>query len=378
MEIKANNILIGTFVLAILLAAFSFVYWMRNIGTSGTEQKYGILFDSSVSGLAEGGAVYFNGLKVGRVNVLKISPEDSRKVEAYITIGIDTPVRTNSRAKVVTHGLTGYAAIEITPGTPDAERLKPRQGTKFAFIKSERRSATSIAEAVPAALDNVTALFTRLNDLIANNEDSIRTSLKSVEAFTGMLAEHKDDIAEAVASFKALARKFDKIEGLIANADSTFTKANKILDDNSENLSGSLANIEKFTSGLARNEGEIDEIVQDVKALSKQFKTVGLKLEKTLDSLTGFISDADGESFFTQAKDAAASFQSLAAKLDASIGNDSAAISKLAKSSLKEFELFMVEGRRAARSLDRFLDKVEKNPQSLLLGGSSIPEYNPN
>ncbi len=378
MEIKANNIIIGAFVLGVLLAAFSFVYWMRNIGGGGNQQTYGILFESSVSGLAEGDIVYFNGLKVGKVMILRINPEDSRKIEAFIAVRTDTPVRTNSRAKVTTQGLTGYAAIEITPGTPDTELLAPKPGEEFAFIRAERRIATSITDAVPEAIQNATALFSRLNDLIANNEDSFRKSMKSAEAFTTMLDENKDDISEAVQSIKQLAQKFDKIEELITEANSTFKKANELIGDNKETVKTSLGNIEKFTGALARNEGEIDAIVKDIKALSDRFSSVGTKLEKTLDSMTGFISEADGESFFTQAKDAAASFQALAAKLDASIGNDSATLSKLAKNGLKEFELFMVEGRRAAQSLDRFLDKVEKNPQSLLLGGSAVPEYNPN
>jgi phospholipid/cholesterol/gamma-HCH transport system substrate-binding protein len=38
----------------------------------------------------------------------------------------------------------------------------------------------------------------------------------------------------------------------------------------------------------------------------------------------------------------------------------------------------MRDGRRAARSLDRVLEQIEKNPQSFLFGGSTIPEYTPN
>ena len=378
MEIKANNIIVGAFVLAMLVSGFSFVYWVRNIGGSTSEQTYGILFESSIGGLTEGANVYFNGLKVGRVKTLRIYPGDSRKIEGYIAIRKTTPVRTNSRAKVTTQGLTGYAAIEITPGTPDADRLMPATGSEFAFINADRGSSSSIADAIPEAVQNATALLSRLNDVVANNEDSLRQSVKNIEGFTGMLAERKDDISEALKSVKDLARKFDQIEGLILEAKNTFKNANSLLGDNSEKVSNSLENIEKFTSVLARNEDEIDSFVKDMKNISATFKSVGVKLEKTLDSFSGFISDADGESFFSQAKEAATSFQRLAAKLDASFGDDSADISRSAKTGLKEFELFMREGRRAAKSLERVLDNFEKNPQSLLLGGESVPEYTPN
>lgn len=378
MEIKANNIIIGAFVLAFLISGFAFTYWVRNVGSGTSEQTYGILFDSSVSGLADGDIVYFNGLRVGRVQSIKIYPQDTRKIEAYISVRSDTPVRTNSRAKIATRGLTGRAAIEITPGTPDAEMLKPGAGDEFAFIKAERRSAGSITDAIPEAVANASAFLERLNNLVANNEDDFRKSISNIQGFTTMLNERKDDLAEAVKSFRELSKKFDEIEGLINAAKKTFANANSVIDDNKESVTNSLSNIETVTAVLAKNEEEIDVFVKDLKQLSTQFRSVGGKLEKTLDSMSGFISDADGESFFSQAKDAAASFQRLAAKLDASLGDDSADITRSAKQGLKEFELFMREGRRAAKSLDRFLDKVEKNPQSLLLGGSSVPEYNPN
>ena len=378
MEIKANNIIIGAFVLAMLVSGFSFVYWVRNIGGTSTEQTYGILFDSSIGGLAEGGTVYFNGLKVGRVVTLRINQNDSRKINGVISIGKDIPVRTNSRAKVTTQGLTGYSAIEITPGTPDAELIMPAPGAEYAYIKAERRSASSIADAIPEAVQNATALLARLNDVVANNEDSLRKSIKNVEDFTTMLATRKDDISSAIQSVRDLGKKFDEVESLIEEAKTTFKSANKLIIDNDEKVTNSIGNIETFTAVLAKNEGEIDGFVKDMKLISAQFRNVATKLETTLDSFSGFISDSDGESFFSQAKQAAASFQSLATKLDESIGDDSADIARSAKTGLKEFELFMREGRRAAKSLDRFLDKVEKDPQSLLLGGGGVPEYNPN
>ena len=378
MEIKANNILIGAFVLAFLVSGFAFTYWIRNIGVGGSDRTYGILFDNSVAGLAEGGTVYFNGLKVGRVTSLKIYPQDTRKIEAFINVSPETPVRINSRAKVITQGLTGYAAIEITPGTPDAKLVGGASGDSPVFIKSDRRGATSIADAIPEAVQSATTLLARLNDVVANNEDSVRQSIKNTEVFTGMLAERKDDIADAVKSVRDLAKKFDEIEGLIGEAKKTFENANKLITSNDTRVTNSLGNIEKFTAVLAKNEGAIDGFVKDLKVISGQFRNVAIKLETTLDGFSGFISDTDGESFFTQAKQAAASFQRLATKLDATIGDDSADISRSAKAGLKEFELFMREGRRAAKSLDRFLDKVEKDPQSLLLGGGGVPEYNPN
>jgi len=85
----------------------------------------------------------------------------------------------------------------------------------------------------------------------------------------------------------------------------------------------------------------------------------------------------DGQSFLAQAQEAAQAFRDLAQKLDTSIGDSADGMARFAKDGLKEFELFMRDGRRAARTLERVLEQIERNPQSFLFGGSSIPEYTP-
>jgi hypothetical protein len=54
MEYRARYALIGAFSLLSLLAAFSFVYWIENIGGLGQRLIYDLHFDQSVSGLAPG------------------------------------------------------------------------------------------------------------------------------------------------------------------------------------------------------------------------------------------------------------------------------------------------------------------------------------
>ena len=95
-----------------------------------------------------------------------------------------------------------------------------------------------------------------------------------------------------------------------------------------------------------------------------------------MDDLSGYVT-ADGESFLAQAQEAAQSFRQLAEKLDRSVGDSADGLARFAKTGIKEFELFMRDGRRAAQNLDRVLEKLEENPRSFLLGGSQVPEYTP-
>jgi len=304
--------MIGGFVLGILVLGFAFVYWMQNFAGGGAT-NYTIIFRGSVTGLSTSSPVLFNGVRVGNVESLSIDPDDSRDVRVLIDVGGSTPVRTNSRAKIVQQGLTGGSAIQLTAGTPDAPMLVAQEGEDYPIIKADRAASGSLLSAAPEALGNANALFARLNDLVADNEDSIRRTVTNLESVTSVLDERK---------------------------------------------------------------GDIDAIISDARALTQRFNTVADKLEKAVDDLSGYVT-ADGESFLAQAQEAAQSFRQLAEKLDRSVGDSADGLARFAKTGIKEFELFMRDGRRAARNLDRVLEKLEENPRSFLLGGSQVPEYTP-
>lgn len=312
METKANHLVIGAFVLAILSAGFGFVYWMQGFG-SGGEQRYYIVFEGGVSGISSASNVLFNGIRVGKVQGLQLDPEDARLVRVLISISGNTPVRTNSRARIESQGLTGGSAIQVSPGTPDTPLLVAKAEDEIPIIKADRASSQSLFDAAPEVMGNANALLVRLNDVIADNQDSIRKTITNVESFTGMLDERKDDI---------------------------------------------------------------DAVIRDAKALSEQIKRVADKIEKSVDNFSKYMTD-DGQSFLAEAQAAAASFKQLAEKLDKSLGDSADGMTRFAKDGLKEFELFMRDGRRAARSLDRVLEQIERNPQSFLFGGKTVPEYTP-
>lgn len=313
METRANHIVIGLFVVIVFGAAFGFVYWMKNFGDTQSARAYYILFDGSVGGLSQASDVLFNGIRVGRVRRLKIYRKDTRKVRVEITVQGNTPIRVNSRAKIERQGLTGLAVVQITAGSLDSSLLVAASSNDVPVIKSDPAASASLMEAVPETLSNANALFVRLNNLISNNEDSVRKSVQNVESFTSTLAANKNDIAE---------------------------------------------------------------IIKNAKQLSERFNRISDKFEAAVDSVTSFAT-TDGESFLQQAKSAAASLRRLAQKLEESIGDNADGVIRLAKRSLKEFELFMRDGRRAAQSLDRVLERIDENPRSFLFGGSSVPEYNP-
>ena len=123
METRAPYALIGLFVLAAVGAVFGFVYWLHNTGGLGERTVYRIRFENNVAGLLTGAAVLFNGIRVGEVTGLELSPDNPREVTATIAVATSTPVRTDTRAGLEFQGLTGVPVISLLGGEPAATGL---------------------------------------------------------------------------------------------------------------------------------------------------------------------------------------------------------------------------------------------------------------
>jgi phospholipid/cholesterol/gamma-HCH transport system substrate-binding protein len=178
-------------------------------------------------------------------------------------------------------------------------------------IYADPGGSASLLSGVPEAMGNANALLSRLNNLVADNEASIHTTIKNVEAFSTMMNERKDDISA---------------------------------------------------------------IISDAHTMSSKFSELSTKLEKAIDTIAGAGSD-NPNSVVSQAQQAATSFRQLAEKLDHSLGDKAEGLTSQTERSLREFELFMRDGRRLAESLDRVVQKVERNPSGFLLGGQQTPQY---
>jgi len=207
METRANYILIGVFTLAVIAGGFGFVWWFQRLGGSASQVPYEIVFDSSVSGLRPGGAVLFNGIRVGDVTSLKLDTEDPRRVVALVSIANTTPVRTDTKAGLELQGLTGVASVALVGGTPTAALLKP-EGGKPARIVAGGGAFTDVMQGAKEVL-------ARIDRLLETNEKKIEQILTDISVFTKDLAG-KDgrsvalEIADTAKSVRTLAESLER------------------------------------------------------------------------------------------------------------------------------------------------------------------------
>src|SRR3546814_598319 len=170
METRAHHLLIGSFMLAFLVAIVLFVLWLAKSQVDRDVAHYNIYFHGSVAGLGVGGDVRFNGIKVGTVSQISIDRQNTSRVRVTAEMAADTPIRADSEATLQLQGITGVSYVQITPGSPEAELIKPVRGgdtAKYPTIKSKPSAIDTLVEAAPELLTRAAKVLSdeNLNNL---------------------------------------------------------------------------------------------------------------------------------------------------------------------------------------------------------------------
>ena len=135
METRANYVLIGSFTLAVIAAAFGFVLLFQSLHTTKARSPIRIVFEGPASGLRNGGSVNFNGIRIGEVISVKL--DNPRRVVALAMVENNAPIRKDTLVGLEFQGLTGVAAIslkggeEAAPPVPLDEDGVPVLATKY-------------------------------------------------------------------------------------------------------------------------------------------------------------------------------------------------------------------------------------------------------
>jgi phospholipid/cholesterol/gamma-HCH transport system substrate-binding protein len=296
METRANYVLIGAFTLA--AAAFMLVFglWAAKYTSAKDWRYYDVVFDEAVTGLTEGGSVQYNGIGVGTVDDLRLDPRDPRKVIARVKLRAQTPVKTDTHAKLSFTGLTGTAFIQLTGGSPEAPLLASENGDDVPVIETEASALQNIAE-------TANKLVARLDKVLSEkNIENIEKTLAHLESATGALSDQRGDIAGLLANARESSEKLsatldttqgaiadidrelvDKLPGLVARLDSTLARldsaagnANSLLDENR----GAIRN---FTEdGLA----QLGPTLEELRALVRDLRRISTRLD---DNPAGYV-----------------------------------------------------------------------------------------
>ena len=280
METRANYVLIGAFTIGVAVFGLLFALWAAKFASDRSWQTYAVVFNEPVTGLSEGSSVQYNGIAVGTVQGLQLSPDDPRQVVARLRIDARAPVKSDTQARLSMTSLTGPPIIQLTGGSPEAPRL----------VDTSSRDVPIIPTA-PSALQNITdtanRLVERLDGLLSEeNIASIESTLSNIENATAAFGERREDISGLLRSAREAS---EQLEQTLATANSTIADFDRNfvqeLPPLMDRLDSTLARLDSAADGA-------DAILNENRAAINSFANDGLsQLGPTLGELRGLVRD---------------------------------------------------------------------------------------
>src|ERR1700722_7932622 len=199
METRANYVLIGSFTLAVIAAAFGFVLWFQSLHTTKARSPLRIVFEGPAAGLRNGGSVNFNGIRVGEVMSVKL--DNPRRVVALAMIENNTPIRKDTLVGLEFQGLTGVAAISLKGGEEAAPPV-PLDEDGVPTLTADPNSLARNSEKIDDVMLKV--------DGVMGKADNLMLGLNTLAG-----GKEGGELFLAVKSIRELAEDFDKRSGAL-------------------------------------------------------------------------------------------------------------------------------------------------------------------
>jgi phospholipid/cholesterol/gamma-HCH transport system substrate-binding protein len=279
METRANYAAVGAFVLAMVLLAFGAVVWLAGGQLNAPQTRYTIYFSGPVSGMREGAAVEYNGVPVGKVEDIRIDPDNVALVQTTVAIDPALTIRKDAVATLQSNLLSGVSFVQITGGTQDAPPLKVEGNERYPVIRSKPSTLASVAASGPELMNKLNATVDRFSMILdERNREALAESLDNLRVFTAGLAARNSDLAELAGNANAATAAASKllvgIERSYAGPDGIGTR-----------LTGAISDFDKVAKNLADTNKQLQVALQDIRPGLRSFS------EQTLTNVGSLIAE---------------------------------------------------------------------------------------
>lgn len=431
METRANYAIIGLFTLAVIGAAFGFVWWFAGSDTSADRPMFRVEFTGSVAGLSKGSPVLFNGIRVGDVTTVDLSENAPNQAFATIQVLKTTPVRADTRASLEVNLLSGVAQVALAGGARDAALLEKRDPKDpYPTITAEPGGLGSIIQTARGTAERANVLLETLNALIGDNRGTINSTFKNAELFSEALAKNApqldnllSSVAEAAKHIGPLATKLESLTdettslirsvepdrmraivrnvegftqtfednrnnvsvilrdaaGLMGRLNEAAPKLDQALADAGRVLAGidpvklnqAVDNTQRFTAGLAASTSDLQATLRNSNSLTGKLDAAAGRIDGVLKAAENFLGSAagqEGKSTFESIRVAMDAFRAASENLNRRATEIAQGVNRFAGTGARQVEALGTDARRAVNTVGRAAQTLERNPSSVIFG----------
>jgi|SRR5271166_25325 len=247
------------------------------------------------------------------------------------------------------------------------------------------------ADKVKSIVDNVETLsvsansaFSRADRLIADNSDVIHSTFENVNAFAETLADNRLNVDAGLKGFGDLGKTIgplgpqiqsladqankvvaavdpDKVKSIVDNAqslsataNSAFSRADKLIADNSDVIHSTFENVNAFAATLADNRANVDATLKNLADLGKRIDPLAARLQSLSDDADKLVKSIDTEKVSNVVGNAQTFSQALAASSGdyQAVMRDGAALVARLNDTSKELSAALTDADAVLKSLD--------------------------
>jgi phospholipid/cholesterol/gamma-HCH transport system substrate-binding protein len=356
METRANYIIIGAFVFITLFVGFVFIYWLgaRSEGPRALPVK--VVFNGAVTGLSVGGAVNFNGIKVGDVGALGFDSKDPSVVIATIRVNPTTPLRKDVKATLGFQTLSGIAYVDLSGGSNTAPLLLDPNSDTIPVIQAERSAFEDIVEGARDILTRADTTLASIENVVNDNRGDINQIIHNARIFSDSLAANADGVdtfmKSVAATGDALTKLSGRLEGLVDSATEIVDavprdKVAQIINDASE-----------VTSKVAKASDGLVGLMDDAEKAAAELQSFAAGLSESLAKAVQDIVDGVA-SFTNMLKARSDDLDRLVVSTTRTMDNIES-VSQVAADRREDIGEIITEARALATRLNSAVDKVDQ------------------
>jgi phospholipid/cholesterol/gamma-HCH transport system substrate-binding protein len=300
MEARREQAVVGLFVIIATAILIATVFGIS--GAFGRSSKTFRAFFPFAGGLDVGSQVrYAGGPKVGRIEKVRIDPNNPAQIEITLSVQSELPVKTDSHVKIMSLSPLGDNHLEVVPGGPNSP-LAPNGSTLISDQYIDLNAITArINDLAPEAQKLLHTLndragelqvtIARVNDLLG---DKNRENLSGILAQShAMIAEDRPVLKSTLNNLNASSAKFapllDDLKKTMAQANETLNHVDGLIGDNRDDIHKVVLQLRKSLDNLTSVTGRLDNTLdansENIDELLENFRHVSENLKEFTDTI---------------------------------------------------------------------------------------------
>ncbi|MCW9025934.1 MAG: MlaD family protein [Thiovulaceae bacterium] len=308
MNNKVNYTLIGILVIIGFGLIIIFSYWLLQPSQEQAIKKYYVYFNESVLGLNLEAPVKYRGIDVGKVTSIEINPKNSEQVQVVVSVLKATPIKTTTRAKLTSQGITGLSYINLTMGENGTELLKKNGDQKYPVIKTTPSFFERIEQSFGSVSTNLSKTLSGTQELLnTENQKQIEIILNRSAKFMDKLEKLLND--KTIEHFQSSMENIDKasskinimlprIEHFVNNSVEWEDKIANNFNVIMQSYMGIRSSMDVFKASVASGDFDIKEITSDIVPTLNNTLLELQRLIISLDSLMQQYEKSPGDILF--------------------------------------------------------------------------------